>query len=331
MVRRAVALGAGALVLILLVLGVKGCLNSRTDNALKDYNRNVGAIVTDNNDVSKRLFEVLAGGQGTDLTDLEQNVNQVRVSADEDLKRARALDTPGDMEDAQRSLLETLTFRADGVKRIAEDLPSLQGDQAEDASSRISGQMSAFLASDVVYHQRVRPFLEQTLADHDIGDQPMVDSVFLPDAQWLDPAFVRKQLTGKGAGKTSGAPAPGTHGHGLTSVAVGTTKLVPDTTNRVAGGANPVFNVTFQNQGENDEFDVNVKVTVSGGTGKAIPPVQKRIDQTAAGSGDITVQVPLGTTPPIGEPVRVTVEIGKVPGEVNTDNNSQTYTVIFSR
>src|SRR4051794_20811385 len=65
MVRRAVALGLGALVLILLVLGVRGCLNSRTNNSLKDYNRNVAAIVGDSNDqVSKRLFELLAGGQG---------------------------------------------------------------------------------------------------------------------------------------------------------------------------------------------------------------------------------------------------------------------------
>jgi hypothetical protein len=331
MVRRAVALGIGALVLILLVLGVRGCLNSRTNNSLKDYNRNVGAIVADSNDqVSKRLFELLAGGQDTNITDLEQNVNQVRVTADEDVKRARALDVPGDMDDAQLHLLETLTFRAEGVKHIAEDLPSLDGDQAEDAANRIAGQMSAFLASDVIYSQRVLPFIAEALRDHDIADQPSVASTFLPDTQWLDPAFVRRQLTGKGAGKTSSTPAPGTHGHGLLGVSVGNTNLVPDTTNRVAAAANTVFNVKFANQGENDEFDVNVKVSVSGGTGKPIN-VQKRVDQTASGGTEITLQVPLGTTPPIGEPVRVTVQIVPVPGEVNTDNNSQTYTVIFSR
>jgi hypothetical protein len=310
---------------------VRGCLNSRTNNSLKDYNRNVAAIVGDSNDqVSKRLFELLAGGQGTDVTDLEQNVNQVRVTAEEDVKRARALDVPGDMEDAQLHLLQTLTFRSEGVKKIAEDLPSLEGDQAEDAANRIAGQMSAFLASDVIYSQRVLPFIEQALNDHDITEQPTTESQFLPDAQWLDPAFVRRQLTGKGAGKTNATPAPGTHGHGLLGVAVGTTNLVPDTTNRVAAGANTVFNVKFANQGENDEFDVNVKVGVSGGSGKPIN-VQKRVDQTAKGGTEITVQVPLGATPPIGEPVRVTVQIVPVPGEVNTDNNSQTYTVIFSR
>lgn len=331
MVRRAVALGVGALVLILLVLGVRGCLDSRTDNALKDYTRQVAAIATDSDDqVSRRLFEVLAGGQDTAVADLQQNVNQVRVVADEDLKRARALDTPGEMVDAQRNLLDVLTFRADGVEKIAEDLPSLDGDQAEDAANRIAGQMSAFLASDVIYSQRVVPFIQQALGDRGITDQPIPASTFLTDAQWLDPGFVRKQLTGKGAGRTSSTPAPGTHGHGLLSVSVGDTTLVPDTTNRVAAPANPVFNVKFANQGENDEFDVNVKVGISGGSGKAID-VQKRVDQTTAGGGEITVQVPLGQAPPVGEPVRVTVQIVPVPGEVNTDNNEQTYTVIFSR
>jgi hypothetical protein len=330
MVRRAVALGAGALILILLVLGVRGCLNSRTNNSLKDYNRNVGAIVSDSNDqVSRRLFEVLAGGQNTNATDLEQQVNQIRVTADEDVKRAGALDVPGEMKDAQLHLLDVLTFRADGVQKIAEDLPGIEGDQAEEAASRIAGQMSAFLASDVIYSQRVKPFITEAFADHDLGEPQTPDSVFLPDVQWLDAAFVRKQLTGKGAGKTTNEPAPGTHGHGLLGVAIGTTNLVPDTTNRVPASSNPVVNVKFANQGENDEFDVNVKVSISGGTGDPIN-VQKSVDQTASGSGEITVQVPLGKAPPVGTPVRVTVEIVKVPGEVNTDNNSATYTVIFS-
>jgi hypothetical protein len=99
--------------------------------------------------------------------------------------------------------------------------------------------------------------------------------------------------------------------------------------NHVAGGANPVFNVKFQNQGENDEFDVPVKVSVSGGS-KPIS-VQKTVDQTTHGVGDLTVQVPLGATPPLNTPVRVTVTVVPVPGEQKTDNNTATYTVIFSR
>ncbi len=45
LVRRAIALGAGLLFFILLVVVVNGCLDSRKERALKDYNRNVGALI----------------------------------------------------------------------------------------------------------------------------------------------------------------------------------------------------------------------------------------------------------------------------------------------
>ena len=336
MVRRAVALGIGALVLILLVLGVKGCLNSRTENALKDYTRNVGSIIADSNDqVSKRLFDLLNSGASGTTAELQQNVNQVRVTAEDDVKRARALDVPGDMVPAQERLLDTLTLRSEGVRNISEQLPNLEGDQAEEASSRIAGEMSGFLASDVMYSQRVVPYIEDPLKSHDIqpeGSNKLPASVFLPDVQWLDAGFVRKQLTGKGggSGSTSGEVKPGTHGHGLVSTSIGDVTLQPGgVLNRVAGAANPVFNVKFQNQGENDEFDVKVKIAITGGP-KPIT-VQKTIDQTTHGAGDLSVQVPLGQTPPLNTPVKTTVTIGAVPGEVKTDNNTSTYTVIFSR
>jgi hypothetical protein len=331
MIRRAVALGIGALILILLVLGIKGCVNSRTKNALRDYNRNVAAIVQDSNDqVSRRLFELLGSGQSTSPIDLQQNVNQVRVTADEDVKRARALDTPGDMKDAQFHLLEVLTLRAGAVQKTADLLPDLQGDNADDASNQIAGQMSAFLASDVIYSQRATPFIKEALDDHDIGGQTIASSQFLPDQSWLDSGFIRQQLTGKGGGRNPNAPpAPGTHGHGLTGTSVADVPLEPSpAVTRVPAGSTTQFDVKFQNQGENDEFDVPVRVVIRG-SGKPIS-VQKRVDQTTAGQ-TAEATVPLGTAPPIGTPVRVEVTIVKVAGEVKTDNNTATYTVIFTR
>jgi hypothetical protein len=331
MVRRAVALGIGALILILLVLGIKGCVSSRTKNALRDYNRNVAAIIQDSNDqVSKRLFELLGSGQSTSPIDLQQNVNQVRVTADEDVKRARALDVPGDMKDAQFHLLESLTLRSGGVQKIADLLPDLQGSGATDAANQIAGQMTAFLASDVVYSARVIPFIMQALAKHDISGQTIARSQFLPDASWIDPGFVRQQLTGKGGGRNpTGPPAPGTHGHGLLSASVGDVPLQPSPgVTHVPAGTSTQFVVKFQNQGQNDEFDVGVKIAIQG-SGKPIT-VQKRVDQTTAGQ-EAQVTIPLGTAPPIGVPVRVVVTILKVPGELKTDNNTQTYTVIFTR
>jgi hypothetical protein len=169
----------------------------------------------------------------------------------------------------------------------------------------------------------------QALAKHDIGGQQIASSRSLPDTQWLDPGFVRSEITGRGARRTNGPPAPGTHGHGLLGVKVGAVQLQPSPgVTHVAAGASPAFTVDFQNQGQNDEFDVGVRVVISG-AGQPIR-LQKRVDQTKAGQ-QVEVTVPLGTAPPIGTPVRVQVTILPVPGELKTDNNTQTYTVIFTR
>jgi hypothetical protein len=330
MVRRAVFLGAAAIVLIILVIGVNGCLDSRTKNALREYNRNVAVIVQDSNDqVSKRLFDLLSNGGGSTIG-LQQEVNQVRVTADEDVKRARAVDTPGDMTDAQYHLLEVLTLRSGAVAKIADLLPDVAGNNRRAAVASITAQMQAFLASDVVYSQRVIGYIQDGLAKHDITGQTIAASRFLPDLTWLNTTTVGERLGVQGAGQTqSGTVAPGLHGHGLTQVKVGETPLQPQpAVNRVPATASTAFTVTFQNQGENDEFDVTVKVAIRG-SGNPIT-VQKRVDQTKAGQ-PATAQIALGTAPPIGSPVRVTVTVAKVPGEVKTDNNTQTFTVIFTR
>ena len=54
-VRRAVAAGAGLLVLVLIVLGVRGCLGAQKDQDFEDYVRNITAITTQSN------FQMAAG------------------------------------------------------------------------------------------------------------------------------------------------------------------------------------------------------------------------------------------------------------------------------
>ena len=84
----------------------------------------------------------------------------------------------------------------------------------------------------------------------------------------------------------------------------------------------------FQNQGENDERDVPVTVTVTG-AGKPIK-VRKTVDKTTAGQ-PAQVDVPLSQAPPAGTPVQIAVAVGAVPGEKTTDNNKQSYTALFTR
>jgi hypothetical protein len=312
---------------------VRSCAGNQHRNALKDYNREVTSIVqSSDGQVSRQLFDVL--GNGGAASDVQVAVNQVRSIAEDDVKRAKALDVPGDMKPAQRYLELVLNLRADGVTKIGEQLPAALSNppSAQAAIRRIAGEMQAFLSSDVVYAERTRPLIQEALADNDVRGQDVASSHFLRNLAWLDTQQVGNALNpdaGAGTGRKPGEATPGTHGHGLVSVSAGGVPLVPgDTTvNRVPAKAPLEFDVTIANQGENDESDVEVTLKITG-AGAPIT-VKKRLDQTKAGQ-NAEVAIQLTKVPPKNTSAKVTVTVTPVPGEKVTDNNTQTYTVLFT-
>ena len=55
-IRRVIALGVGVLILILLLLGVRGCLNARKERGFENYVSDLGGIVTQSNQLSQTFF-----------------------------------------------------------------------------------------------------------------------------------------------------------------------------------------------------------------------------------------------------------------------------------
>ena len=337
--RRLIALVVGLVLLVVLVLVVRACQSSATKDGLRTYNREVSALVTDSKrSVAEPLFTALQAGG--DAQDLQVQVNQLRVTAEDQAKRAADLDAPGQVVRAQDDLELTMNLRTSALAGIGAELPSAlvsnrdDAQTAEAALSRIAGAMQSLLASDVVYSQRVAPYIRDALSDNGVSGQRIAGSEvrFLTNFGWLDPSQIAGRFGTPRAGGGTGAsttPAPGTHGHGLNSVAVGDTTLQPGgTTNRLTASADLAFAVAFANQGENDETQVKVSVKVAPTTGSAFT-VTRTVPTTTAGA-DATVTIPLGRTPPIGA-AEVTVTVEAVPGEEMTDNNTQTYTTIFAR
>src|SRR3954451_1499850 len=77
LVRRLAAAGIGLLVLLLLVLGIKGCVDSRRESSLKDYTRGVSAVMTDSQQsVATPLFQLLNQG-GDQPSDLQGTAQQI--------------------------------------------------------------------------------------------------------------------------------------------------------------------------------------------------------------------------------------------------------------
>ncbi len=334
--RRIVAAVVALLLLVILAIGVNACMDNAAENQLKDYTRDVANVISaSDRQVGRPFFDLLQRGGGTPV-ELESGINQLRVIADRQVDQAEDFDVPDDLRPAQRNLLLTLDMRSSGLGKIASQVRTAQAesDQAGDAVDQIAAQMQQFLASDVIYDTRVVPFLQQTFNEREIGGQAQQDSQFLPNLGWLEPDTVADRLGAEGGGGEDDAaddeePAPGLHGHGLTSTAVGDTTLEPgQTANRIPAGSDTAFTVTFANQGDNEEQDVAVQVRIRG-DGRPIT-VRRRVEQTEPGA-NAEVSIPLNAAPPIGTPVTIDVSVARVPGEEKVDNNRQSYTAIFTR
>jgi hypothetical protein len=332
-VRRAIATGAGLLVLILLVFGVRGCLDARKERAIKDYVRDVGALVQESDQQSKSLFELLSSSGGREqAVDVENALNQLRIGGAQLVDRARDTDHPGEVDQAQRYLLETLEFRRDGMAEIADALPQALGDQERrEGTDKVAAQMQSFLSSDVIFSQRFVPNLQTALEDEDLtGDVRIPRSQFLPDIDWLQPSFVSDRVgrirTGRGGDEEA---APGLHGNGLAGVTLGGQALSPGgAAASVQLGDDLSFDVQVANQGENTETDVVVRISV--GRGDDAIELEETLGTIAAGETK-TVKVPFPERPPTGQNVPIEVEVEPVPGEDKTDNNKQSYSAIFTR
>ena len=327
MVRRRVAVGLGIVALIVIVLLVNGCLKSQKTQSLKTYNHDVSEIARESvAQVSKPLFVALTNASGKSALDVEVQIDELLKESQTIAAHAKGLSVPGEMAAAQHDLLLTLDLRVEGMTKLAAQLPSALGGQAKQASAKIAGDMEIFLASDVIYAQRVVPLIQQTLAANGIHGLSTAPSVFLPNIGWVEPATVLSRLTGQAASSSQAGLAPGTHGSALISTSVGTTALAPEPTlNHVSGGGNPTFTVTVENAGESQETGVKVNVTITAG-GKQYKATHS-INAIQAGS-KANVEIPVAGVP-VGAASKVEVEVAPVPGETNDENNKSTYLAIF--
>jgi hypothetical protein len=328
MVRRRIAAGVGVVLLIVIVLLVNGCLKRGKQQALESYNQSVNQIgQASESQTARPLFTTLSDAAGKSALDVEVQVDQLRRQAQELAERAKGLSVPGQMTSAQRNLLSALGLRVEGLSKVASLVREALGGQAQQASSKIAGAMETFLASDILYSQRVVPLTQEALAAGGVSGQSTGQSRFLPNLGWLTPSTVQSRISGQPA-SSNGAIAPGTHGHSLKGVSVGTNTLASSPTiNHVNGGANPTFTVMVENAGSNAETNVKVDVSVTT-EGKTLY-ASHVINKTEPGSTS-NVDIPVnGVT--LGAASRVTVDIEAVPGETEVANNKGTFIVIFGK
>lgn len=319
MLRRGLALGGGLVVLIIIVLGVKGCLDARAERALSDYGRNVSQILKETEQTSTGFFKSLEDPGSLTVTEFTEQVKADASAVKTQASRIDGLSAPGDMGNAQKSLELVYELRASAMEVIAKKMSTALADEgAAKATATITRQMGTLFASDVLYEQVTRPEINGVFDSKGIDGSDVPKSTFVPDGtKWLEEASVSGAL-GAISG-TGEATTGGIHGLGLYGTSVNGTELVEGGEAIVTAEEAFEVEVQVQNQGESPENGITVEVSVDGGN-----TTSETIESIAPGEIETAVvpltQIPTGT-------VSLEVSVSPVPGEEVATNNEATYTV----
>lgn len=321
LIRRLIAVGVGLGFLILLVLGVRGCLEARSDRALRNYAQDVSTVMQESEQRGAEFFE-LVDNPGDSEQEFEQQVNSLRGASQSLLDRAESVGAPDQMRDAQSAVTLSLKLRRDALQVIAENAGAATADrETADAIEAITAQMGSLYASDILWTQVGSPEISSVLEDEDVDAPSLPAGNFMPEGpeatEYLDQTTIVEKLSGI----TGGEAAAGTHGLGLLQVDIGDVTLDPDVTTEVPDDAREVA-VEVQNQGEADESGIRVTVTLNG------EELAKTLEGLAPGES-ATVTLPISTLPQPGTEVQLDVQVEPVPGELDSENNQASYTVVF--
>jgi hypothetical protein len=323
--RRLIAVGAGVVLLILVLLGIRGCLDARKERSFENYASDLSSIVTQANQLAQSLFETLGTPPDRNgAADLEAEVSADRGALEGLLERVENLDTPDELAEGESEMVSAFRLRRDALGAISQQLPTALGrSDRYEALSAIAGAMRALLASDVLY-ARARASIQQVLDDEGISTT-VEESVFLPEPvdRWIDvdPLAVTLGPFAADASATSGI-----HGLALVSAELDRTALSTDSENTVRLSGPPQLEVVVQNGGDDDEVDVSVSYTLSGASG--VTQGVTTIPRIAAGQTQ-TATIAFAQEPPTGTPLTLEVSVLPVPGETLFENNTLTYTVTF--
>jgi hypothetical protein len=327
LLRRAVGIGVVILVLIGIILGIKGCLDARKTRGFENYVSDLRAITAQTDQLSGDFFGTLSDPGTASPIDFEASIATDRGTAQDLAGRVDALDTPGELSDAQNELELAYSLRAQALTGISSQVSTALGNPGPErtkAITSITDYMRYFLASDVLYKQ-AQDQIDSELENQGI-DEKASASVFMTDpSRWLDPLQVASALSVVSSKNVSA----GSHGVAIvqTTIKPGNVALSPDTPTTISGGSGaPEIDVEVSNEGSATEKGVGISYTLTGGP--------QTIDGTTtigtiAPGGIQTGELPIHPQPEKGVELTLEVTVLPVQGETITTNNRSTYQLTF--
>ena len=259
-----------------------------------------------------------------------KKLTAIEAQAQSAVTAATKLKPTKQLESLQPWLLQTLSYRVNGLHCMVGAVPGAYKVKPVPGGKLLVPCTQRLLSSDVIYTDSYAFPAGKTLQADNI-DVGVPSSTFLSqqDVDVVTPA-------GMGAVLQRWKPGSVAHGlHGLRLDTVVARSGDGKTDTMQVGTVNKVnitgltFLVTATNGGDFTEFDVPVTITIGTGDSKIVKSAT--IAQIAKGQQQ-TVEITgfNNDTPQFGKALSMKVEVAPVPGERTASNNTQTYQITFS-
>jgi CARDB len=316
------------LVVVLLVVWVEGCTSEAKRDRNSTYLAEVGAIGNASARLGQQLSTLLTT-PGLNEEELDAKLGGYAQTAETQMQRAQDLDAPGPMEVPNSGAVESLRYRANGLR----GLQAAFQEAADETDASIAGEMllaetRRLLASDVIWTDSFQEPATTVLEEEGIEGLDVPSSEFITSDDLVgqgDLAAIWQRIQGASGG---GTPS-GLHGSGISSVRALPSEQVLSTTTEttVLVTEDLRFEVGVEDTGEATEVGIKVTLTIP----KQPDPIVKTATIPIIDPGETkTVVFTVGALVPFGEQTSVKVDVDPVAGETNTTNNTAEYPVIFS-
>jgi hypothetical protein len=307
---------------------VRGCASSSKHSTYANYMDKVRPIATDSAGIGRQLNAALAA-TGIKETELETRVRGLADTQRQQADQARSITPPGPLHTEHDHLIEVLQLRASGLSRLADAFAQTATTRdATGAGRLLADQARLLIASDVNWDFYFRNASRQVLQQQHVTDVDVPDSTIIPNPDLASSQAMSTVWRRIHGAATTGQPG-GNHGSALGAVVAlpDGKRLDPSSENTITASTDLAFQVTVQDSGSFQEFDVKVTLTIAKSPKSIVK--SKTIPVINAGETKTVTFTDLGA-PPFGVPTTIKVDIQPVPGEKTVTNNSAEYRAIFS-
>ena len=320
------------LIVVLLLLWVQSCQEDAKRDAYSSYMTGMKTVGDESQRVGRELSDALTT-QGIKPAELQTQLGNLVQQQELAIERARRLDPPGPLHEANDRAIEALEFRADGLAGLREAFRRTQGSRdAAAAGALLASQAERLVAGDVVWEDLFKEPAVAVLRAEGISGVEVPDSNFIqtPDlASTRSMVPIWERINGSAASGSTGGTPSGLHGTNIESVKVvpGGQTLSESAENTVEASTDLAFAVAVHNGGDSQEVKIVVTLTIQQ---SPTPIVKKQTIEII--NPDETKTVVFRDFPSVdfGERRIMRIDVDPVPGEAKTDNNSAEYPVIFS-